>query len=35
MVVISFVCLSALAFTILLIIGDYIARKLEKDEKNS
>jgi hypothetical protein len=30
MVVISFVCLGALAFIILLVIGDYIARKLEE-----
>jgi hypothetical protein len=30
MVVLSFVCLSALGFTILLVIGDYIARKLEE-----
>jgi hypothetical protein len=30
MVVLSFVCLGALGFSILLVIGDYIARKLEE-----
>lgn len=30
MVVLSFVCFGALGFTFLLVIGDYIARKLEE-----